>query len=160
MMVSDIYLATMAYVCPVLILVLMDDGLWLAASRSWSITTCLNPCFNGWWSLTNTKHYEHQPIIFVLILVLMDDGLWPLLHLLLQQSKSVLILVLMDDGLWPILNQWISTEGSVLILVLMDDDLWPVLCLHRKHTPPCLNPCFNGWWSLTLNTDKTMKASE
>ena len=36
---------------------------------------CLNPCFNGRWSLTPLYKGEEELTMFVLILVLMEDGL-------------------------------------------------------------------------------------
>ena len=45
-------------------------GSW-AGKRS----ECLNPCFNGWYSLTRAL-FADGPDPWVLILVLMDDTLW------------------------------------------------------------------------------------
>ena len=62
----------------VLILVLMEDGLWHLSPRMRTrIQASLNPCFNGRWSLTEAQMAPMRPPCWVLILVLMEDGLWP-----------------------------------------------------------------------------------
>ena len=38
---------------------------------------------------------------------------------------------------------------AVLILVLMDDTLWPMNVKSLNISEVSLNPCFNGWYSLT-----------
>ena len=111
----------------VLILVLMEDGLWrLAKQASLNVLGRLNPCFNGRWSLTCAWDSPRIWRLAVLILVLMEDGLWlQVVSLRKTLQKLVLILVLMEDGLWQrIRDQWPS--------------VWS------------LNPCFNGRWSLTI----------
>ena len=111
----------------VLILVLVEDGLWLfLLSNGLSDRKGLNPCFNGRWSLT---------LVTVLICL---------------RQRFVLILVLMEDGLWRILTSKVGRNHVVLILVLMEDGLWPCTAWNRVHFPYCLNPCFNGRWSLTV----------
>ena len=61
----------------VLILVLMEDGLWLTLTAAYVLG-----------------------LVLVLILVLMEDGLWHPRGYAYRSKKSVLILVLMEDGLW------------------------------------------------------------
>ena len=132
----------------VLILVLMEYGLWLSvpdqsycfrmslnpcSNGIWSLTLqgsrrcgsgkCLNPCSNGIWSLTDRKRTHHESSC-VLILVLMEYGLWLKTTSGKSEVANVLILVLMEYGLWPSED---ITEGEgliVLILVLMEYGLW------------------------------------
>ena len=81
-MVSDCFIRLKTGRIPVLILVLMEYGLWL----------------NG-----VTVSYGIAP---VLILVLMEYGLWlTLSERLIHFDHDVLILVLMEYGLWPIKNK-------------------------------------------------------
>ena len=150
-MVSDVFEAIIDTVVEdVLILVLMEYGLWLLAIHR----------------LLRLHH--------VLILVLMEYGLWPFKVFCHWAADSVLILVLMEYGLWPVGQRWrltliglnpcsngiwsLTTRGGridhsngVLILVLMEYGLWHdnrnTYQLNR-----CLNPCSNGIWSLTLAT--------
>ena len=68
---------------------------------------------------------------------------------LLINSKMVLILVLMDDTLWPVNDERKGWMVGVLILVLMDDTLWLLLEKFINQFKNGLNPCFNGWYSLT-----------
>ena len=42
----------------VLILVVMEDGLWPTTRRTTRTGMCLNPCCNGRWSLTNCISYQ------------------------------------------------------------------------------------------------------
>ena len=97
----------------VLILVLMEYGLWLSAwySKHWRIG--LNPCSNGIWSLTQGRFFLLSNKI-VLILVLMEYGLWPGTYGLTYSKVSVLILVLMEYGLWRAmsLDAWRMSHGS------------------------------------------------
>ena len=134
----------------VLILVLMEYGLW---PRSSALSAC-SGC--------------------VLILVLMEYGLWLSEFTLSSESHTVLILVLMEYGLWrrgslgarglplglnPCSNGiWSLTERNrsalerhvrVLILVLMEYGLWHMCRLDVATHLTCLNPCSNGIWSLT-----------
>ena len=85
----------------VLILVLMEYGLWLCEVKLWhSVQHCLNPCSNGIWSLTylSTPYAANYR---VLILVLMEYGLWRAEFFGYEPEVRVLILVLMEYGLWP-----------------------------------------------------------
>ena len=63
-------------VLTVLILVLVEDGLWPKPKVHWLNHSCLNPCFSGRWSLTLCRIIRVQHFRFVLILVLVEDGLW------------------------------------------------------------------------------------
>ncbi len=115
----------------VLILVLMEDGLWLETLYTPTILSWgLNPCFNGRWSLT------------CFFLVASDgaeiglnpcfNGRWSLTLFLSMKTDSfkVLILVLMEDGLWQ-----------------LAEPRFPA------NLEKCLNPCFNGRWSLTIKNN-------
>ena len=110
----------------VLILVVMEDGLWRKSvsynSRNqwslnpccngrWSLTSlcglmtrlslCLNPCCNGRWSLTLEREALKKTMLAVLILVVMEDGLWHMMvAYIYYEFIAVLILVVMEDGLW------------------------------------------------------------
>ena len=110
----------------VLILVVMEDGLWL--------------CFK------TAKRMEHS----VLILVVMEDGLW--LAAIRDQScigDLVLILVVMEDGLWHCIYAIIERISSVLILVVMEDGRWLLRKFGYPWWAPRLNPCCNGKWTQT-----------
>ena len=119
----------------VLILVLVEDGLWRPWGQPWlrRWISRLNPCFSGRWSLTflgsNRKSWKPE----VLILVLMEDGLWRIIPIVMNTSVMVLILVLMEDGLWQVVK------------CMMETELWS------------LNPCFNGRWSLTVKLAENLK---
>ena len=110
----------------VLILVLMEYGLWLFAGRG------CKTFFSA-----------------VLILVLMEYGLWPVLIGQKSTGCDVLILVLMEYGLWHAEMYGHSYRAWVLILVLMEYGLWPIMA-DDAASNSCLNPCSNGIWSLTL----------
>jgi hypothetical protein len=84
----------------VLILVVMDDGLWDGfVSLGTNIYMTSYPCCNGWWSHRDGSKIVGANIYAdVLILVVMDDGLWE------HNSKMAIVeyglsLVVMDDGL-------------------------------------------------------------
>ncbi len=65
------------YIHPVLILVVMEDGLRLIMKTSNKTNkVSLNPCCNGRWSQTNIEE-EVLNGAKVLILVVMEDGLRP-----------------------------------------------------------------------------------
>ena len=85
----------------VLILVLVDDALWV-------IMFCLGMFF----------------LLLVLILVLVDDALWETIKIVQVSNYIVLILVLVDDALWVQSIITVGTVIRVLILVLVDDALW------------------------------------
>ena len=133
----------------VLILVLMEYGLWHTENRNyltvqfglnpcsngiWSLTCgqsasigidtpCLNPCSNGIWSLT-VRHYCGGVASKVLILVLMEYGLWQNHEIFEKGFNHVLILVLMEYGLWQDAACINTVLTAVLILVLMEYGLW------------------------------------
>ena len=110
----------------VLILVLMEYGLWQERVKRETEEIGLNPCSNGIWSLT--KQGETS-----------------------QPHPPVLILVLMEYGLWRIVDYGDGSRYPVLILVLMEYGLW-LFCPTLQHLRFwCLNPCSNGIWSLTLS---------
>ena len=84
----------------VLILVLMEYGLWLSAFIIYSFNAkCLNPCSNGIWSLTNVIEHKYQ---MSYRLNPCSNGIWSLtMGSFVQESyRLVLILVLMEYGLW------------------------------------------------------------
>ena len=115
-------------VTTVLILVLMEYGLWQDGVWPHQYPSGgLNPCSNGIWSLTRCVRTCSLYVLTVLILVLMEYGLWPGHGKHTRGTPSVLILVLMEYGLWHVdkFGDKVSTNG--------------------------LNPCSNGIWSLTRN---------
>ena len=106
-----------------------SNGIWSlteGSTRGRSRRPGLNPCSNGIWSLTMGSYSPHCGGFFVLILVLMEYGLWP--YSLADRRR----------------------EEEVLILVLMEYGLWRLAVLHFDGWGPCLNPCSNGIWSLTV----------
>ena len=111
----------------VLILVLMEYGLWLDMLDSTEIKTSgLNPCSNGIWSLTWDGAALFKLITRVLILVLMEYGLWR--EVMNKGRKPVTGLNPCSNGIWS-LTAWgrrYDKTGRVLILVLMEYGLWPV----------------------------------
>ena len=120
------------FILQVLILVLMEYGLWL-----------------HWWSS------QQNGIRKVLILVLMEYGLWQIMIFKAMKELGVLILVLMEYGLWLSLSSpcsspvvslnpcsngiWSLTsliplfakDWHVLILVLMEYGLWLIRCSYQ-----------------------------
>ena len=86
----------------VLILVVMEDGLWrVSVVCIWTCPWRVNPCCNGRWSLTCFIWSGWGLIPQVLILVVMEDGLWRYVLCRKGEGTRVLILVVMEDGLWP-----------------------------------------------------------
>ena len=69
----------------------------------------------------------------------------------LEAARSiVLILVLMEDTHWVGRKLFYLSPVGVLILVLMEDTHW-VNAWNQKANPIiCLNPCFNGRYSLSF----------
>ena len=113
----------------VLILVLMEYGLWRIdfGGRPCRHRSCLNPCFDGIWSLTVWPSWSS----------------W-------QARACVLILVLMEYGLWLLFKQMECADSVyVLILVLMEYGLWLIKRMEEWNMFQSLNPCFDGIWSLT-----------
>ena len=141
----------------VLILVLMEYGLWLSALHgSREDVFGLNPCSNGIWSLTKGGA-RNRCLQQVLILVLMEYGLWLFDVNFTAEDYNVLILVLMEYGLWH--DDAVITDCLliVLILVLMEYGLWPLNGRLMALMMFCLNPCSNGIWSLTRRTSWTQR---
>ncbi len=136
---------------------------------------CLNPCFNGRWSLTSDMNAYLGNAFSVLILVLMEDGLW--LFVTKKGAKAfdslnpcfngrwsltlmkMLLMIVTIISLNPCFNgRWSLTMKAnlfascvqVLILVLMEDGLWQRGTKGESENYFGLNPCFNGRWSLTF----------
>ena len=135
----------------VLILVLMEDGLWRAIVAPEPIaTTGLNPCFNGRWSLTlllksyRWRTHRLNPCF---------NGRWSLtICKRSARRKRSNSLNPCFNGRWS-LTYWNSkvscSQWFVLILVLMEDGLWQYKYANIHYWGTSLNPCFNGRWSLT-----------
>ena len=140
-----------ATVDEVLILVLMEYGLWLL----WQLFITwhrirLNPCSNGIWSLTGF-FWVFRPAFWGLNPC--SNGIWSLTALgaLIGIGCRVLILVLMEYGLWHIITgvknlPWLRLNPC-------SNGIWSLTvswqCKH--HWCQSLNPCSNGIWSLTQN---------
>ena len=109
----------------VLILVLMEYGLWHWRRLCWLLRQSLNPCSNGIWSLT-IRDKKVRNLLTVLILVLMEYGLW---------HMKAKVYLLESYCLNPCSN-----------------GIWSLTKLCRSYIPLLsrLNPCSNGIWSLTL----------
>ena len=82
----------------VLILVLMEYGLWHMYQDSTNFRTSLNPCSNGIWSLTD-ESFLHFATPSVLILVLMEYGLW---HSVPCDSEALYCLNPCSNGIWSL----------------------------------------------------------
>ena len=54
----------------------------------------------------------------------------------------------------------VGNEVLVLILVLMDDTLWLPTCKALSQQGESLNPCFNGWYSLTFAKSTWAKSEQ
>ena len=111
----------------VLILVLMEYGLWPVSVRSLKRRAVgLNPCSNGIWSLTEEIMNTNRE---------MEAGLNPC-----------------SNGIWSLTVSvgYFLPSSMVLILVLMEYGLWPGGARRPPAViPRSLNPCSNGIWSLT-----------
>ena len=79
----------------------------------------------------------------------MEDTLWEMKKFRLIKSTEVLILVLMEDTLWAKGFDVDMNAMNVLILVLMEDTLWGRWFSSSYFSSWCLNPCFNGRYSLS-----------
>ena len=134
----------------VLILVVMEDGLW----QGWegvnlSGRDSLNPCCNGRWSLT-VWYFSKTSFRGDLCLNPCCNGRWSL--------TSVCPCLAWRNCLNPCCNgRWSLTiwhtqirHLCVLILVVMEDGLWPPQACINYALNLSLNPCCNGRWSLTL----------
>ena len=58
----------------------------------------------------------------------------------------------MEDALALDKKRERNIQAAVLILVLMEDALAPSNVMRYVRTPNCLNPCFNGRCTRTLNS--------
>ena len=106
---------------PVLILILVDDGL-----------------------LEKAKHTKRLNL-YVLILILVDDGLLEFTDFLFGGAKAiVLILILVDDGLLVLPTLGRTRHLAVLILILVDDGLLEDILRSRNDLFKCLNPYSGG----------------
>ena len=81
----------------------------------------------------------------------MEDTHWEGHKSMKDYLTDVLILVLMEDTHWEKLKFRHLMVLTVLILVLMEDTHWEIVT-SRTVTLNCLNPCFNGRYSLRFNT--------
>ena len=116
----------------VLILVLMEDGLWLILRFKRSNGKYrLNPCFNGRWSLTNPTDQKPQK----------ETGLNPCFN-----------------GRWSLTSQMYNRyENKMGCLNPCFNGRWSLTCLWNQYLPQwkiSLNPCFNGRWSLTSTSEQ------
>ena len=112
----------------------MEDTHWDAHVSLPSSFFCLNPCFNGRYSLSIEEKFDQQGFTEVLILVLMEDTHW------VKKSSG-------------------RRSKKVLILVLMEDTHWELYNTEEQHSPWCLNPCFNGRYSLRALSDPYVGSS-
>ena len=77
--VADIHTPNLEKEDIVLILLLVEYGLWLRRRHSSNTNPCpcLNPSFSGIWPVAMMKTYFHDFQDEVLILLLVEYGLWP-----------------------------------------------------------------------------------
>ena len=115
-----------------------------------SFIDSLNPCFNGWCTLTPQRKCSSRKCCIVLILVLMDDALWPSLNGYETDGEF---------GLNPCFNGWCTLTIGIFCRLVMGLCLnpcfngWCTLTIYVLSWIACLrslNPCFNGWCTLTL----------
>ena len=150
-MVSDVRRRYQGSNPHVLILVLMEYGLWLF-DVGCKLTTDLglNPCSNGIWSLTtlsptsNWKSGRLNPC---------SNGIWSLTEMSKAQASAIAGLNPCSNGIWSLTKfNWFWYSGNrVLILVLMEYGLWRTIPSRTTQEGLCLNPCSNGIWSLTTH---------
>ena len=135
----------------VLILVLMEYGLWHDSSCLVSNGLSLNPCSNGIWSLTEDRCKMKVTLLSVLILVLMEYGLWPDATFVAFRDPS---LNPCSNGIWSLTlsSSWVSMTWW-MGLNPCSNGIWSLTkddqCCAKK-IRWSLNPCSNGIWSLTL----------
>ena len=110
----------------VLILVLMEYGLWLEIIDHLNQECGLNPCSNGIWSLTTVVEDELKDATSRLNPC--SNGIWSLTLMQLTLMKNVRSLNPCSNGIWSLT----SKEGLCTTITLS------------------LNPCSNGIWSLTV----------
>ena len=124
MLVYDVYVCKFVELDPVLILILLDVGLWLIGIRPDMVSgSSLNPYSIGCWSMTGMSDEDPAIVLGVLILILLDVGLWPS-ETFVSDAAVVLILILLDVGLWQRLQSFSGNTSEVLILILLDVGLW------------------------------------
>ena len=120
------YKALKELVLSVLILVLMEYGLWLIVQEYLKVYyLCLNPCSNGIWSLTKRKMTKKKPHYR---LNPCSNGIWSLTITWRLSLRWLLSLNPCSNGIWSLTWQYhlsLSIRESVLILVLMEYGLWP-----------------------------------
>ena len=134
----------------VLILVLMEYGLWPGIIMTSNPgTASLNPCSNGIWSLT--KMFLDLSVSSWRLNPC-SNGIWSLTKTYLAEcfGKAVLILVLMEYGLWRRRSEFIAAARSGLNPC--SNGIWSLtkMFLDLSVSSWRLNPCSNGIWSLTL----------
>ena len=134
----------------------MMHSYWVLIYLKFNVSTCLNPCCNGWCTRTEVNVLDEN-VNIVLILVVMDDAL--------ARSAQDSISVCNFRSLNPCCNGWCTrtycvydSYGNfmrVLILVVMDDALAHFINKTYKNGKKCLNPCCNGWCTRTQKLRKT-----
>ena len=108
----------------------MEYGLWGFGKKIVETEhSCLNPCFNGIWSLRTSEPKSSGRTNPVLILVLMEYGLWEIKAWKLRFHSFGGCLNPCFNGIWSLSNN----ETNIL--------------LQKVNS---LNPCFNGIWSLRI----------
>ena len=116
------------------------------------IVHCLNPCFNGIWSASETGEFGLEAQIW-LGLNPCFNGIWSARTPSLSRWSLWICLNPCFNGIWSAsTSSSIVLKGHlVLILVLMEYGL-RAISLMRNQSPPfrCLNPCFNGIWSASI----------
>ena len=134
----------------VLILVLMEYGLWRVWTIGWGHTRGLNPCSNGIWSLT--WHMLFQVHLLRLRLNPCSNGIWSLTVVKEVERQNRICLNPCSNGIWSLTWRDDARNRSryVLILVLMEYGLWLRSVRSAVHWLLRLNPCSNGIWSLTV----------
>ena len=133
----------------VLILVLMEYGLWRERTRlGFCGRTCLNPCSNGIWSLTKGGSIMNNDWT---CLNPCSNGIWSLTHCEGTGSYDPVCLNPCSNGIWSLTLSKVHYHFRyiVLILVLMEYGLWLPSQLTQQLSGGGLNPCSNGIWSLT-----------
>ena len=141
----------MNWLFDVLILVLMEYGLWHFYSLYlWWWYGCLNPCSNGIWSLTLWKGHFSEVSKDVLILVLMEYGLW---HKCNQCNSCRLhCLNPCSNGIWSLTQNYHGRKITRIGLNPCSNGIWSLTYeadVPADAIPEGLNPCSNGIWSLT-----------
>ena len=150
-MVSDLTSFATSY-SRVLILVLMEYGLWLYVSVGYVASiSSLNPCSNGIWSLTVTLS-AMKPVV-QMCLNPCSNGIWSLTPRRCNMRITFDCLNPCSNGIWSLTRRALTSFQLkyVLILVLMEYGLWLNLVVNTTPFEARLNPCSNGIWSLTYH---------